>query len=61
MDASDTWNVEINILAYENEIFPLPTDFHFDVQYLEKLHELDNDLSFLPKKNEDRKRPEACS
>ena len=61
MDASDTWNVEINILAYENERFSLPTDFHFDLQYLEKLYELHNDLSFLPKKNEDRKRREAFS
>ena len=61
MDASDTWNVEINILAYENEMFSLPTDFHFDVQYLEKLNELHNYLSFLPKNNKDRKRREACS
>ena len=25
----DTWNVEINILVYENEIFSLPGEFHF--------------------------------
>ena len=30
MGASDTWNVEINILAYENEMFSLPAEFHFD-------------------------------
>ena len=30
MGAFDTWNVEINILVYENEIFWLPVEFHFD-------------------------------
>ena len=32
-----------------------------DVQYPEKLHDLHNDLPFLPKKNEDRKSHKACS
>ena len=30
MGAFDTWNVEINILVYENEIFWLPVEFHFN-------------------------------
>ena len=29
MGACDTWNVEINILVYENEMFPLPAEFQF--------------------------------
>ena len=29
MVACDTWNVEINILVYENEMFSLPAEFHF--------------------------------
>ena len=30
MGACDTWNVEINILVYENEMFSLPAEFHFN-------------------------------
>ena len=30
MGACDTWNVEINILVYENEMFLLPAEFHFN-------------------------------
>ena len=30
MDACDTWCVEINILVYENEMFPLFAEFHFN-------------------------------
>ena len=30
MGAYDTWNVEINILVYENEMFSLPAEFHFN-------------------------------
>ena len=30
MGACDTWNVEINILVYENETFSLPAEFHFN-------------------------------
>ena len=29
MGAWDTWNVEINILVYENEMFLLPAEFQF--------------------------------
>ena len=29
MGASDTWNVETNILVDENETFSLPAEFHF--------------------------------
>ena len=28
MGACDTWNVEINILVYENKMFLLPTEFY---------------------------------
>ena len=28
MGAYDTWNVEINTLVYENEMFSLPAEFH---------------------------------
>ena len=31
MGACDTWNVEINISVYENEMFSLPAEFHFSV------------------------------
>ena len=30
MGACDTWNVEINILVYENEMFSLRTEFRFN-------------------------------
>ena len=30
MGACDTSNVEINILVYENEMFSLPAEFHFN-------------------------------
>ena len=30
MGACDTWNIEINILVYENEMFSLPAEFHFN-------------------------------
>ena len=30
MGACDTWNVEANILVYENERFSLPAEFHFN-------------------------------
>ena len=30
MGACDTWNVEINILVYEHEMFSLPTVFGFN-------------------------------
>ena len=30
MGACDTWNVETNILVYENEMFSLPAEFHFN-------------------------------
>ena len=30
MGACDTWNVEINILVYENEMFSLPAEFDFN-------------------------------
>ena len=30
MGASDIWNVEINIFDYENEMFLLPAEFHFN-------------------------------
>ena len=30
MGACDTWNVDMNILVYENEIFSLPEEFHFN-------------------------------
>ena len=30
MGAWDTWNVEINILVYEDEMFSLPAEFHFN-------------------------------
>ena len=30
MGACDTWNVEINILGYENEVFSLPAEFQFN-------------------------------
>ena len=30
MGACDTWNVEINILLYENEMFSLPAEFSFN-------------------------------
>ena len=29
MGAYDAWNVETNILNYENEIISLPAEFHF--------------------------------
>ena len=29
MGAFDTWSVEINISANENEMFSLPAEFHF--------------------------------
>ena len=50
MGVCDTWNVEINILADENETFSLLTDFHFNVQYRENFFELHNDLPFLSKR-----------
>ena len=28
MSVCDTWNVEVNILVYENEIFTLMADVH---------------------------------
>ena len=31
MGVCDTWNVEMNILVYEIEMFSLPTEFHFKV------------------------------
>ena len=31
MGACDTWNVEINVLIYENEMFSLPAQFHFKI------------------------------
>ena len=31
MGASDTWNVEINLLAYENEMFSLHAKFHLSL------------------------------
>ena len=34
MGACDTWNVEINILVYENEMFSLPAEFHFKPDYV---------------------------
>ena len=34
MGACDTWNVEINILVYENEMFPLPAEFHFKIPFM---------------------------
>ena len=30
MGACDTWNVEISILVYENEMFSLPAGFQFN-------------------------------
>ena len=33
MGACDTWNVEISILVYENELFSLPEEFHFNDMY----------------------------
>ena len=30
MGTSYTWNIEINILVCENEMFSLPTKFHFN-------------------------------
>ena len=30
MDACDTWNVAINILVDENEMFSLPAELHFN-------------------------------
>ena len=29
MGVCDTWNVETNILVYENEMFSLPAESHF--------------------------------
>ena len=29
MRACNTWNFEINILVYENEMFLVPVEFHF--------------------------------
>ena len=29
MGECNAWNVEINILVYQNEIFSLPAEFHF--------------------------------
>ena len=33
MSACDTWNVELGILVYENELFSLPAEFHFNNWY----------------------------
>ena len=30
MGAYGSWNVEINISVYENEMFSLPAEFHFN-------------------------------
>ena len=30
MGACDTWNIETNVLVYENETFSLPAEFHFN-------------------------------
>ena len=30
MGTWNTWKVEINILVYENEMFSLPAEFHFN-------------------------------
>ena len=30
MGACYTWNFEVNILVYENEMFSLPAEFHFN-------------------------------
>ena len=30
MGTCDIWNVEINILVYESEMFSLPAEFHFN-------------------------------
>ena len=30
MGAHESWNVEINILVYENEMFSLTAEFHFN-------------------------------
>ena len=37
MGACDTWNVEIKFLVYENEMFSLPAEFHFNKTYLKFL------------------------
>ena len=29
MGACDIWNIEVNIVVYENEMFWLPAEFHF--------------------------------
>ena len=31
MSACDTWNIEINILVYENEMFSLPAAFESNI------------------------------
>ena len=43
-----------------NEMSDTEYLFEFDFQYLKKLHELHNDLPFLPKKNKIWKGGEAC-
>ena len=45
MGACDTWNVEINILVYENEMFSWPAEFHFNnwLKVLVHFNIFDND------------------
>ena len=44
--ACDTWNVEINILVYENEMFSLPAEFHLNLF----MYEIDNKTMFSREK-----------
>ena len=38
MGACDNWNVEINILVHENEMFLLPAEFHLKNIYLHYIY-----------------------
>ena len=54
MGVCDTWNVEINILVYENEMFSLPAEFYFnnwlkvELPMLLKAHLLKHMTCYVP-------------